>query len=410
MRLNAARGSVWAPRVVRPCLAYTSLFLVYIADMDYRDIREYRIQQKAKNVAETPLLILPGDNKLTRRLAKLTFLKDVSDPEKLIGVHVEVIYQKRKNQTEPWPAKTVNLTKVPQNFGFKFALDSIQTYELAQLLQDAYPIGDGAIASGKRTVLRGVGKDELVITEKNKTEALQKLSAVLTSEEINKWVGENIQSISADLAIARIYHERKAVVEEFKKALERDEDENFWQKFLKENDWVFGTGCVEILTDRRLDIHHTTDFPMKTYGGFMDIAEIKRPGLNFWTMTSKGEPYKYREKFLTPNPQLQGAVAQTTKYILQAEKKVNDAEYIKDHDGVVPLKPRGLVVHGRSNKWGAEEWEAFRLLNDELHTVQVITFDHLLKQAEKILAVMQVREENPPLEDVGEINPDDIPF
>jgi hypothetical protein len=36
-----------------------------------------------------------------------------------------------------------------------------------------------------------------------------------------------------------------------------------------------------------------------------------------------------------------------------------------------------------------------------------MTFDHLLAQAERTLAVMQVKDENPPLED---INPDDIPF
>lgn len=378
--------------------------------MDYREIREYQIKQLAKNVAETPWLILPGENKLTRRAVKLSFIKSHTDPDKFVGVHAEVLFQKRKNQKEPWPARFVNLTKVPSDFGFKFALDSAQTYELAQALQDAYPIGSEKISSGKRTVLRGIGKDELVITDKNKVEALQQLSKVLTEEDINKWVKENLHALSADLALARLYHERKAKVEEFKKALERDEDENFWQKFLKENDWMFGTACVEILSERRLGIHHTTDFPLKTHGGFMDIVEIKRPGLSFWTMAKSGGHYKYRNKFLIPHPELQGALAQTTKYILQAEKKVNDKEYIDDHDGVIPLKPRGIVVHGRSNKWGEEEWEAFRLLNDEMHNVQILTFDHLLAQADRMLAVMQVKDENPPLEEVEDIDPNDIPF
>jgi hypothetical protein len=56
---------------------------------------------------------------------------------------------------------------------------------------------------------------------------------------------------------------------------------------------------------------------------------------------------------------LQGAIAQTTKYILQAEKKVDSAEYIKDHGGIVPLKPRGLVIQGRSDDWTREEWNRF---------------------------------------------------
>ena len=97
---------------------------------------------------------------------------------------------------------------------------------------------------------------------------------------------------------------------------------------------------------------------------------------------------------------------------MQAEKKVDSDEYIRDHGGIIPLKPRGLVIQGRSNDWGKEEWEAFRLLNDELHSVQVITFDHLSKQAERMLAVMQVSKANPALEDVdiGELGDEDIPF
>lgn len=378
--------------------------------MDYKEIREYNVQQRAKNVAETPWLILPGENKLTRRAAKLAFIKDHSDPSKFVGLHLEVLFQKRKNQQEPWPAKTVNLTQVPSNLGFKFALDSIQTYELAQTLQDAYPIGDGGISSGKRTVLRGVDKDEIVITEKNKVEALNQLSKLLTEDDISSWLESNLDALPTNLAIARIYHERKAKVEEFRKALARNEDEHFWQRFLKENDWMFGTACVEVISERRLDIHHTTDFPLKTHGGFMDIVEIKRPASPFWTNAKDGGYYKYRGKYLIPNPELQGAIAQMTKYILQAEKRVNDADYIRDHDGAIPLKPRGIVIHGKSQDWKEEEWEAYRLLNDELHTVQVLTFDQLLAQAERLIAIMQVPDENPTLQEVEEIDPMDIPF
>lgn len=378
--------------------------------MSYQSIREYRIQQKAKNVAETRWLILPGENKLTRRAVKISFIKDHRDLNKFVGLHAEILFQKRKNQKEPWPERMVDLRNAPSNFGLKISLDSTQTYELSQALQDAYPIGEEKISSGKRTVIRGLGKDEVVVTEKNKVEILRKVSGLLSQDEINKWVGENISVLSADLALARLYRERKAQLLEFEQALVENEDENFWQKFFRKNSWIFGAASIQILNERRLDIHHETDFPIQVDGGFMDIVEIKKPGSPFWTLVKGGGYYKYRGKFLVPNPELQGALAQTAKYILQAEKKVNDFEYIKDHGGVVPLKPRGLVVHGRSNDWKEEEWEAFRLLNDELHTVQVLTFDHLLKQAERILAVMEVRDENPSPIEIDDINPEDIPF
>lgn len=378
--------------------------------MSYQAIREYHLQKKAKNVAETPWLIFPGENKLTRRAIKFSFIKDYKDPSKFIGVHVGFLFQKKKNEKESWPDKTVDLRKVPSNFGFKLSLDSNQTYELSQALQDAYPIGEEMLSSGKRTVIRGIRKDEIVITEKNKVEILSKLSGLLSQDEINDWLGNNISALSTDLALLRLHREREEQLAEFESALKRNEDENFWQNFLKKNNWIFGTTCVQILDERRIDVHHETDFPIRVYGGFMDIVEIKKPNLPFWTLTKNGEYYKYRGKFLIPNPELQGALAQTAKYILQAEKRVSDSDYIKDHGGVIPLKPRGLVVHGRSNGWKDEEWEAFRLLNDRLHTVQVITFDHLSKQARRILTVMEVRDENPVPVDVDEIDIDDIPF
>lgn len=378
--------------------------------MSYQAIREYQIQQKAKNVAETPWLILPGPNKLTRRALKISFIKDHRDSSKFVGLHAEILFQKRKSQKESWPEKMVDLRNVSNDFGLKIQLDTTQTYELAQALQDAYPIGEDNIKSGKRTVIRGAGKDEIIVTEKNKIDVLKKISGLLSEAELNEWISENIASLSTDLAMIRLYKDRKSQLAEFQKALGENKDEGFWQKFLKKNNWMFGVTCIEIIDERRLDIHHETDFPLHVDGGFMDIAEIKKPGLPFWTLSRSGEYYKYRGKFLVPNAELQGALAQVTKYILQAEKKVNDAEYIKDHGGIVPLKPRGLVVHGRSNDWGSEEWEAFRLLNDELHTVQIITFDQLEKQAERMLSVMEIKDDNPTPVEVEEINPEDIPF
>jgi hypothetical protein len=379
--------------------------------MDYQQIREYQIKQRARNVSETPWLILPGENKLTRRAVKFSFIKDHKDPDKFVGIHAECLFQKRKNQKEPWPSRTINLAEVPSNFGFRFSLDSAQTYELAQALQDAYPIGNEKIGSGKRTVLRGIGKDEVIVTERNKAKILQQLTSLLNQDDVNHWIGENISAISTDLALARLYSDRKSALKELKVALGSNGDERFWQEFLKGNSWMFGSSYVELLSERRFDIKNQADFPMRIEGGFMDIIEIKTPHFPFWTLVA-GKPFKYRGKFLIPHTELQGAIAQTTKYILQAEKQLDSAEYIKNHGGALPLKPRGLIIHGRSDGWTADEWEAFRLLNDELHTVQVITFDHLFKQAERILTVTKMPDENPTPEEVGidQIAPEDLRF
>jgi hypothetical protein len=337
--------------------------------MSYQAIREYQIQQKAKNVAETPWLVFPGPNKLTRRALKISFIKDNKDSNKFVGLHAEILFQKRKSEKDSWPEKMVDLRNVPNDFGLKIQLDTAQTYELSQALQDAYPIGEDNIASGRRTVIRGVGKDEIIVTEKNKIEVLKKVSVLLSENEISDWVLENIGSLSADVAIMRLYRERKSQLAEFEKALKQNNDENFWQKFLKKNSWMFGVTCVQVLDERRLDIHHATDFPLQVDGGFMDIVEIKKPGLPFWTLLKNGQYYKYRSKFLVPNPELQGALAQITKYILQEEKERSDRLSLEIKETIEDAIERNIPAVGFIG-------EHYDFLNEKLLDFQRL-FEHL---------------------------------
>jgi len=376
--------------------------------MESKEIREYRVQKKAKNIAQTPWLILPGENKETRRLVQISFIRDSKETNKFVGLHLDLLFQKRKSLKENWPSKAVDLRKVKNNFGFKFSLDSIQTYELFEILEDSYPIGLDSISSGARTVIRGAEKDEIIITEKNKIEILKKLSKALSEEDINKWLRENISSISKNLALVRIYNERKKILNDFATSLAGEHDEDYWRNFFISNRWIFGASNIAIIGERRIDIHHQTDLPFEVEGGFMDIIEIKKPTFPFWIQSKKGGNYLYREKFLIPNSELQGAIAQTSKYILQAEKNVNNADYIRDHNNVIPLKPRGLIVHGRSIGWFDSEWEAFRLLNDRLHGIQIVTFDHLLERAKKVLNDLEVESQN--IDELEEVDVADIPF
>jgi hypothetical protein len=151
--------------------------------------------------------------------------------------------------------------------------------------------------------------------------------------------------------------------------------------------WMLGSGNVALLQERRLDIKNIADLSIAIEGGFMDIVELKRPDVPFWAQRRSVEgSFLYRDKYLIPDFGLRGAIAQTGHYILQAEKKVADSDFQATH-GIKPLKPRGLVIHGRSNDWGDSEWQAFRLLNDELHGIQVMTFDHLLAQAKRAVTL-----------------------
>ena len=373
-------------------------------------IQEYNVEQKAKNVAETPWLELPGENKLSRRLIKLLFIRDYADETKFRGVHLVLLYQNRTSEKEDWPIKTVDLRSVPKKLGFKFSLDSDQTREVLEALKDAYPIGLKDISSGKRVVLRGVGENEVIVTESNKIAILKDLSRVLSQEDISNWLKGNLSFVSSNIALAKIYKDRTSEITEFKENIDSDKNEYYWKAFLKRNKWMFGSAYVSIIDEERIDIHHETDLPFEVEGGYMDIVEIKKPNFPFWVQNKGGGNYLYRGKFLISHLEIQGAISQLSKYILQAEKKVDSSAYIKDHSGIVPLKPRGLIVHGRSNDWQTSEWETFRLLNDRLHNIQIISFDILLERATRILQIMEAEQGWNQKEIVEEPKVEDIPF
>jgi hypothetical protein len=378
--------------------------------MTTQKVEEYKIERKAKNVASTEWIELPGENRLARRLIRLIFIRDYKDASKFRGIHLELLYQNRTSEKDSWPVKTIDLRSVPKKLGFKFSLDSDQTKEVLERLRDAYPIGSADISSGKRVVLRGVGKNEVVVTESNKIAILKELSQALSQEDIDNWLKGHLSFVSSNIALAKIYQDRTSEIKEFKANIASDKNEDYWKAFLKRNKWMFGSAYVSIIDEERIDIHHETDLPFETEGGYMDIIEIKRPSFPFWVQKTSGDNYLYRGKFLIPHIEVQGAISQLSKYILQAEKKVDISEYIKDHGGIIPLKPKGLIVHGRSDSWQGSEWETFRLLNDRLHNIQIITFDILLERAARILQIMQA-EQGLVQEEIVEIpKMEDIPF
>nr|WP_252509275.1 hypothetical protein [Acinetobacter colistiniresistens] len=42
-------------------------------------------------------------------------------------------------------------------------------------------------------------------------------------------------------------------------------------------------------------------------------------------------------------------------------------------------------MYGRSNDWNKDQIKAFRILNSSYHNLSVITFDHVLERAKRIL-------------------------
>ena len=186
--------------------------------------------------------------------------------------------------------------------------------------------------------------------------------------------------LPTDLLRSVDYHRRCKAVAELEGMLAEDLTEAPWQRWFECNDWVLGTEFVRLIDERSIDVKHIADYLMEAYDGFLDLVEIKRPEgkLKFWAdKLDHGNP--------VPHTELIKAITQASRYILEVERESNDLKFFERIGGVKAIKPRCVLIYGRSADWGAEQREAYRVLNAAYHNLQVMTFDHVLDRAKRIL-------------------------
>jgi len=270
----------------------------------------------------------------------------------------------------------------------KFQLDTTETEKLLNHLLNLYEIGKDGVRPGLQ-VLRIANEEEVIRTDAGRARIIRKLLAGDFGEEIWDFLSQEKPDLARQLTAGQVVREREEILDEFQIRLAQELNENDWKRFFKTHTWLLGSSNVHLIDESRLDIYHDTDIPFEVDGGFLDLVELKLPNTVFWTQTRDGT-FLYRNKFPVPSAFVMGAVMQTTGYILQAEKNVDSEDFRQAHGGVKPLKPQGLVIIGRSHQWGEKEWQAYRLLNDELHGVQVITYDILLSRARKSVELFRV--------------------
>jgi hypothetical protein len=204
--------------------------------------------------------------------------------------------------------------------------------------------------------------------------------------------------LEADLLHA-LDHRRKAnAVRELEELLGQNLVESDWQRFFEQNDWILGSDFVRVLDEREIDVDHIADYLMQAYDGFLDLIEIKRPegSMQFWASSLDHGHY-------VPHSDLIKAITQAQRYIYEVEREANSLKTLERLGGVKAVKPRCTLIFGRSHEWTAEQTEAYRILNAGLHSLSILTYDHVLERARRMISIPAA-----PAEEAGSV--DDIPF
>jgi hypothetical protein len=79
------------------------------------------------------------------------------------------------------------------------------------------------------------------------------------------------------------------------------------------------------------------------------------------------------------------AITQASKYIYEIEREMNSDKFCERVEGVKIVKPRCVLIFGRSKNWDDEQIKAYRILNANYHNLSILTYDHVLTRAKQMI-------------------------
>lgn len=142
---------------------------------------------------------------------------------------------------------------------------------------------------------------------------------------------------------------------------------------------MFGSEYSELLDIRRLTRDEQQDFVLRrTTDNYIELIEIKTPleGRNLFNHDQSHDSYY-------PASDLSKVLGQVQHYLEQID---TDRSSIALRDREDPLKVRAKIIVGRDGD--DNQRLALRRLNGHLHRIEVITFDQLLRIAQRVVSYL----------------------
>lgn len=226
-----------------------------------------------------------------------------------------------------------------------------------------------------------LGSGEYINVSDNNSELIKDFKKLIdNSSDIAKILIEN-EILTKNVFIAATSIKKRDSLNEFEEKLQEELSEKYWQDWFTSNKWVLGSDFAQIIDERNIDTENIADYIMRAFDGFVDLVEIKKPNrLHFWSASKDHDNY-------VPSPDLIKAITQCLNYIRAIEQEANSAKFIERTKSKV-IKPRCILIYGRSNDWNEEQREAYRILNAAYNQISILTYDHLLMRAKNVLGII----------------------
>ncbi len=151
--------------------------------------------------------------------------------------------------------------------------------------------------------------------------------------------------------------------------------EKIFQNWIEANLWVFGVDYFRKHDERKIALFSEGDLLMETVDGYLDLIELKRPKHELLKFDKSHDCYY-------PHSDLSIVIGQSLFYLQKlSEYKLN----LQDEYKVKVIMPRIKIIVGRNNAFNDAQRNCLRMLNSNLNSIQVITYDDLVTFGKLIL-------------------------
>jgi hypothetical protein len=190
--------------------------------------------------------------------------------------------------------------------------------------------------------------------------------------------------LEAALRAAELQH----AVDELRNLLDSGaSDEKLYQDWCDDHSWVFAGAHQRRDHVRGIHDDSIVDLLLPDVVGYRDVVELKRPDAQVLRHDPSHKTYYF-------STDVAKALGQVHKYMDRLHEVARAG--LVEHPHIVAYHPRATIVIGRSDGWSNRKTETLRGLNQRLHGIDVMTYDHLLTRAETILSTFQVRKRTAP--------------
>ena len=198
----------------------------------------------------------------------------------------------------------------------------------------------------------------------------------------------------------------RAAVTELRLALDQGDDaESTYQDWCEKHSWAFGNAYVVRDEVREISPGDHLDLLLPTViAGYRDLVELKRPSMEVLRWDDRHRNYYF-------GSEVSRAIGQCHRYLDVLHEEA--AKGLRDHPEIVAYHPRATIVIGRSNNWPEDRLRALHGLNRRLSCINIMTYDHLLAQGERLVDLLSAphpHQAEPPESQPADWDDDEIPF